>query len=112
MALLSALAAIRLFAAGAAAGIIGMTSAAIRREEKNHTLTRPATGPVIQAGRWVNGVGVRDLRTPRADRLDQRQRHLLHRPFPEAFGRTGAGPDGPEHQARRPRPVTVRRRCG
>jgi hypothetical protein len=75
MALLSALAAIGLFAAGAAAGIIGLTSAAIRREEKNFTLTRQATGPVIQAGRWVNGVGVRDLRTGRDDRLDQRQRH-------------------------------------
>ena len=61
MALLSVLAATGLFAAGAAAGIIGVTCAAIRREEKNSTLTRPAAGPVIQTGRWVNGVGVRDL---------------------------------------------------
>jgi hypothetical protein len=67
MALLSVLAATGLFAAGAAAGIIGVTCAAIRREEKNSTLTGPATGPVIQAGRWVNGVGVRDLHTARGD---------------------------------------------
>jgi hypothetical protein len=67
MALLSVLAATGLFAAGAAAGIMGVTCAAIRREEKNSTLTRPATGPVIQAGRWVNGVGVRDLHTARGN---------------------------------------------
>jgi hypothetical protein len=82
MAPLIALVAIGLFASGAAAGIVGVTSAAIRREERNLTLTRQATGPVIQAGRWVNGAGVRDLRSACVDRLDQRQRHLLHRPFP------------------------------
>jgi hypothetical protein len=96
MAPLIALAAIGLFAAGAAAGIIGVTSAAIRREEKNLTLTRQATGPVIQAGRWVNGLGVRDLRSARVDRLDQHQRHLRHRPFPEvALARQAPSPRQP-----------------
>jgi hypothetical protein len=67
MALLTMLTATGLFAAGAAAGIIGVTCAAIRREEKNSTLTSQATGPVLQAGRWVNGVGVRDLHAAPGD---------------------------------------------
>ena|SRR5271167_4826917 len=59
MAPLIALAAIGLFAAGVTAGIVGVVSVAIRREEKNLTLTSGATDPVTQAGRWVNGVYVR-----------------------------------------------------
>ena len=59
MAPLIALAEIILFAAGVVAGIVGVVSVAIRREEKNLTLTSGATDPVTRAGRWVNGVGVR-----------------------------------------------------
>ena len=59
MASLIALAAIGLFAGGVIAGIVGVVSVAIRREEKNLTLTTEATDQVTRAGRWVNGVHVR-----------------------------------------------------
>ena len=61
---LIALAAIGMFVAGMIAGIIGLVSVAIRREEKSLTLTSAATDPVTQAGRWVNGVYVRAQRRP------------------------------------------------
>ncbi len=77
-----ALAAIALFAAGAVAGIIGLVSLAIRREEKNHTLTSEATGPVTLAGRWVNGVYVRALRGAALDRAGRRKR----RPYTHLAG--------------------------
>jgi hypothetical protein len=48
-----------LFAAGATAGIISVVTIAIRREEKNLTLTSAPPDRVTRAGRWVNGVGVR-----------------------------------------------------
>lgn len=59
MAALIALAAVGLFAAGVAAGIIGVVCVASRREDKNLTLTSQATDNVTRAGRWLNGVGVR-----------------------------------------------------
>lgn len=59
MATMIILAAIGLFAAGACAGIIGLVSVAICREEANLTLTSGPTGGVTRAGRWVNGVYVR-----------------------------------------------------
>ena len=59
MASLIALAEIGLFAAGVIAGIVGVVCVAIRREEKNLTLTSGATDPVTRAGRWVNGLHVR-----------------------------------------------------
>jgi hypothetical protein len=62
-------AAIGVFAAGIAAGIIGVVSVAIRREERNLTLTSGPTSYVTWAGRWLNGVYVRTpRRTPAADR--------------------------------------------
>ncbi len=68
MAALIAVAAIGLFA-GVVAGIIGVVSMAIRREEKNHTLTSEATDNLTRAGRWLNGVYVRaPRRTAAADR--------------------------------------------
>ena len=67
MAALIALAALGLFAAGAAAGIIGMVSVAIRREEKMFTLTSAAPGQVIRAARLLNGVSVRAPRHAAAD---------------------------------------------
>jgi hypothetical protein len=82
MALLIALAAIGLFAGGVTAGIVGVVSVAIRREEKNLTMTSEATGPVAQAGRWVNGVYVRVPRRSGVGRPGRRQRHLLQRPLP------------------------------
>jgi hypothetical protein len=69
MAALIALAAIVLFASGAIAGIIGVVSVAIRREERNFTLISGAPDNVARAGRWLNGVHVRTLRrTATADR--------------------------------------------
>ena len=62
MATLIALAAIGVFAAGIVAGVIAVVTVAIRREERNLTLTSGPTDTVTQAGRWLNGVGVR---TPR-----------------------------------------------
>jgi hypothetical protein len=59
MAALIALAALGLFAAGVTAGIVGVVSLAIRREEKNFTLTRQPPNQVTRAGRWLNGVYVR-----------------------------------------------------
>jgi hypothetical protein len=69
MAALIALLAICLFASGAAAGIIAVVAVAIRREERNLTLTGAAPGPVARAGRWLNGLYVRaPRRTTTGDR--------------------------------------------
>jgi hypothetical protein len=58
-----------LFAAGGTTGIIGVVTMAIRREEKNLTLTSAATDHVTRAGRRLNGVGVRaPLRPAPTDR--------------------------------------------
>ena len=62
MAALIALAAIGMFATGIVAGITGVVSVAIRREERNRTLTSGPTGYLTLAGRELNGVYVR---TPR-----------------------------------------------
>jgi len=59
MAAVIALAATGLFAAGVTAGIGGVASVAIRREEKNLTLTSEAPDTVTRAGRWLNGAYVR-----------------------------------------------------
>jgi len=50
---------------GIIAGIIGIVSVAIRREERDHTLTSWPTGHVTLAGRWLNGVYVRPAPRPR-----------------------------------------------
>jgi hypothetical protein len=55
-----------LFAAGAFASIIGMVTVAIRREERNFTLTRKAPDVTTRAARHVNGVYIRAPR-PAAD---------------------------------------------
>jgi hypothetical protein len=68
MAALIALAALGLFAAGAIAGIIGVVTVAIRREERNLTLTSAAPGPVTRAARVLNGVYVRAPRSAAAGR--------------------------------------------
>jgi hypothetical protein len=68
VATLIALAAISLFTMGGITGIVGVVSLAIRREERNLTLTREATDNITRAGRWLNGV---HLRAPlRADTAD------------------------------------------
>ncbi len=59
MAVLIALAAISLFAAGVTIGIIGVACVAVRREDKYLTLTSKPTDNVTLAGRWLNGVYVR-----------------------------------------------------
>ncbi len=77
MASLIALAATSLFAAVAFAAIIGVVSVAIRREEKNLTLTSEATSHVTRMGRWLNGVYVRTpnrTRTPTAPRSARNER--------------------------------------
>ena len=69
MTALIALAAIGVFAAGIVAGIIGVVSVAIRREERKFTLTSGAPDNVTRAGRLLNGVYVRaPHRTAAADR--------------------------------------------
>ena len=68
MTALIALAAIVLFASGAIAGIVGVVSVAIRREERNFTLIGGAPDNVARAGRWLNGVYVRTPRRTAADR--------------------------------------------
>jgi hypothetical protein len=64
MAALIALMAICLFAAGVAVGIIGVVAVAIRREERNLTLTNAAPGQVASAGRWLNGLYIRAAAAP------------------------------------------------
>ncbi len=59
MATLIALAAICLFTAGAVAGITGVVTVAIRREDRNLTLTSQAPGNVTRAGRRLTGLHVR-----------------------------------------------------
>ena len=59
MAALIALSARGPFAAGAFAGIIGVVSVAIHREEKNLTLISWATDTVTRVRRWLNGAHVR-----------------------------------------------------
>ena len=48
-----------LFAEVVMAGIIGVVSLAIRREDRDLTLTSEATATVTRAARWLNGVYVR-----------------------------------------------------
>jgi hypothetical protein len=59
MAALIAVVAICLLAAGVAAGIIGVVTIAIRREERNLTLTSQAPDNITRTGRWLNGLSVR-----------------------------------------------------
>jgi len=70
MAALIALAALAVFAAGVIAGIIGMVTMAIRREENNCTLTTEAPDHLAQAARRLNGVYVR---APRDTAVAHRQ---------------------------------------
>jgi len=46
------------FAAGVAAGVVGLITVAVHREEHNHTLVRLAPDRVTRAARWLNGVHV------------------------------------------------------
>jgi hypothetical protein len=55
MAALIALLGVCLLVGGVAAGIIGVVAVAIRREERNLTLTSAAPGQVASAGRWRTG---------------------------------------------------------
>ena len=59
MAVLIALAAVCLAAAGALAGIIGVAAVAIRREDRNPTLTSQAPDNVTRIGRRLTGLHVR-----------------------------------------------------
>ena len=68
MAALITLVVICLFAAGIGTGIIGVAALAIRREERNLTLTCEAPDTVTRAGRWLNGLYVRAPRRTADDR--------------------------------------------
>ena len=59
MAALIALAALGVFAAGIATGVVTVVSVAIRREERNLTLTRGPADTVTRAGRRLTGLYVR-----------------------------------------------------
>jgi hypothetical protein len=59
MTALIALAAICLAAAGAVAGLTGVVAVAIRRENRNLTLTSQAPGPVTRTARRLTGLHVR-----------------------------------------------------
>ena len=74
MAALIALAALCLFAVGALAGITGVVALAIRREDRNHTLTPDAPDPVTHAGRRLTGLHVR---VPSRTATGDRQKALL-----------------------------------
>lgn len=54
------LTALALFSAGVAAGVIGMVSLAIHGEKRNLTLTNEAPNALTRAGRFMNGVQVRN----------------------------------------------------
>jgi Flp pilus assembly protein protease CpaA len=47
------------FASGVFGGVVGLVTVAIRREERNHTLIRPAPDRATCAARGLNGVYVR-----------------------------------------------------
>ncbi len=70
---LIALAAICLFAAGLATGILAVAALAIRREERNLTLARAAPDPLTRTGRWLTGLHVR---TPRRTLTGDREQAL------------------------------------
>ena len=59
MATLTALAAVALLIVVVIAAAIGLMGVAIRREEKNLTLTLEAPDQLTRAARWLNGVHVR-----------------------------------------------------
>jgi len=59
MVALIAVAAVSLLAALVIAGIVGVVSLAIRREDRNLSLTSKAIGTVTRLARWLNGVYVR-----------------------------------------------------
>lgn len=96
---LIALVAIALCAAGAFAGLIGVVSLAIRREETNLTLTGEATGTAVRVARRLNGVYVR---APRRAAAADRQTALVQPAHPLA-GETSVS----ERLAREARPGWV-----
>jgi hypothetical protein len=108
MAALIALVAIGLFAAGAVAGIVGVVSVAIRREERKFTLTSAAPDNVTRAGRLLNGVYVRaPLRT--APPLPTGRRRLSNPPACQ-HGISGTKSSGwPQQREHRPLPGAAQR---
>jgi hypothetical protein len=90
MVALIALVAMCLFAAGVLAGIIGVVAVAIRREERNLTLTSDATDTVTRAGRWLNGLHVRAPAAPPP--VTERRRWCSAREVGPWTSRTGPWP--------------------
>jgi hypothetical protein len=95
MAVLIALMAVCLFAAGAAAGIIGVAAVAIRREERNLTLTSDTPGQVASAGRWLNGLYVRAPAAPPPATRTRRRPGPRGGPAPDTPSRSPARPSRP-----------------
>ena len=67
MVALIALAALGVFTAGVTAGILGVVTLAIHREETDRTLTSQAPDHITQAARRLNGVHVRFPRRTSAE---------------------------------------------
>ena len=82
-------------AAGAAAGIIGVAAVAIRREERNLTLTSDAPGQVASAGRWLNGLYVRAPAAPPPATRTRRWPGPRGRPASDTPSRSAARPSRP-----------------
>jgi hypothetical protein len=95
MAAVIALLAVCLFAAGVAAGIIGVAAVAIRREERNLTLTSAAPGQVASAGRWLNGLYVRAPAAPPPATGTRRRPSPRSRPASDPPNRSPARPSQP-----------------
>jgi hypothetical protein len=74
MTALIALVAICLFAAGVGTATLGVAALAIRREERNLTLTSAAPDALSRAGRWLTGLSVR---APRRTATGHRDKALV-----------------------------------
>ena len=95
MAVLIALLAVCLFAAGVAAGIIGVVAVAIRREDRNLTLTSDDPGQVASAGRWLNGLYVRAPAAPPPATRTSRWSSSRSRPALDTPDRSAGRPSRP-----------------
>jgi hypothetical protein len=116
MVALIALLAVCLLAGGVAAGIIGVVAVAIRREERNLTLTSAAPGPVASAARWLNGLyvqapaapppatGIRLWPSPRSGPASDTANQSPGRPGRPGVADIAGTPRSMERPVSRPRP--------
>lgn len=57
------------FGAGVIAGVIAMVARAIRREDRLQSLTRQPPDAAARGARRLNGVGLRDITPPDAEKV-------------------------------------------